>query len=568
MPDARHALQGRVMLSGDSCTYFYNPERWQPEGGRFSKDAIHRYVRFLKDAGVDTFMINPNAQLPWYPSRRLPYLHQGYRRGDKGYWRAHLTQCEHLSGEALERALVQKTARFSDLYLDLMEDGVDWLAETAAACRQEGLTPMLSVRMNDSHGGTAPRDSLFNNALMRDPDNLLDKPSIDPELAWERYSLNYGVPACREYMTAMIAELIDEYDFDGMELDFNRDPVIVKPVATDAQRETIVRWIADIRARADARARRTGRPYFLGLKSPFVLPLLYDYGLDVERMTGMGLFDFVSLSNYFQTSWDAPINEQRRRWGRHARVFGVLEGMPNWLRVAAPDGRTAPRAAAACPELLRGNAAGKLALGADGIVLFNNFADFSQVPPGDTPETCIRGLGSVDALRGLPKAYTLATSTPYPRGTMVIEREAPCPHTFAPSTSRTFRLPMIAEPAGMRLVIQLVLERTQADPRFAVSLNGRFPVAQGMPMDRLLFRCGAYDRLLPGHRGIAFALDAGRIRDGWNEITVYNLAWPGADAAHDARHTQRLESLEIGLFAPGEGDCHDGCTEPEPAHVL
>lgn len=550
------ALKGRLMLNGDSCTYFYNPDRWNPEGGRYGRHVIHRYVQLLKDAGVDTFLINPNTQVPWYPSKTLPYLHQHYTRGDKEYWRDHLIKCENLSGEALERQLVNKTERFSDLFLDLQENGVDWLEETSLACRERGIAPFLSVRMNDSHGGTSPEGSLFNNALMRNPKNLLDKPSIDPELTWERYSLDFDRAECRDYMTAMIAELLRDYDFDGLELDFNRDPVIVKPIATDTQRAVIVQWMRDIRALADARERRTGRPFYLGLKVPFALPLLYDYGLDVDALIRERLFDFVSMSNYFQTSWDAPIDEYKARWGQYTQVLGVIEGMPNWLRVADKGGATTFRPTTVSPELVRGNAAGKLVVGADSLMLFNSFFDFDQVPDGTTPWDCLLDLQHLGTLRGRDKAYTMCTSAQYPRSMMAIERDAPFPHTFQPSTSRTFRLPMITEPQGMRLRVQLVLDRTDTAPRFAVSLNGRFPVADCQPMDRLLFASGAYDRLLPAQCGVVFDLNASLLRDGWNDITVYNLAWPRVDTAHNAAHTHCLRSLEIGLFAQAERDNH------------
>src|SRR5579871_2228040 len=43
---ARH----RNLFNGDSCTYFFNPELWQPEGGPYSAKAIHRYVDLLAES--------------------------------------------------------------------------------------------------------------------------------------------------------------------------------------------------------------------------------------------------------------------------------------------------------------------------------------------------------------------------------------------------------------------------------------------------------------------------------------------------------------------------------------
>ena len=61
----------RNLFNGNSCVHFYNPELWQPEGGPYSAKAIHRYVELLARSGVDTFLINPNAQVAWYPSKKL-----------------------------------------------------------------------------------------------------------------------------------------------------------------------------------------------------------------------------------------------------------------------------------------------------------------------------------------------------------------------------------------------------------------------------------------------------------------------------------------------------------------
>ncbi|MFR3482518.1 MAG: hypothetical protein ACLTXL_02840 [Clostridia bacterium] len=83
------ALRGRIMVNGDCGSFFYNPELWQPEGGRYSRKAIHRLIHSLGVAGVDTFLINPNGQLPCYPSKRMRYQYQDYRRDDRDYARVH-----------------------------------------------------------------------------------------------------------------------------------------------------------------------------------------------------------------------------------------------------------------------------------------------------------------------------------------------------------------------------------------------------------------------------------------------------------------------------------------------
>ncbi|MEJ7608163.1 MAG: hypothetical protein WKF37_18335 [Bryobacteraceae bacterium] len=76
----------RNLFTGDSCTYFYNPEIFHPEGLPYTAKAVHRYIDLLADNGVDTFLCNPNAQVAWYPSKKLQTILDGYKRGDRNFF--------------------------------------------------------------------------------------------------------------------------------------------------------------------------------------------------------------------------------------------------------------------------------------------------------------------------------------------------------------------------------------------------------------------------------------------------------------------------------------------------
>ena len=93
---ARH----RNLFNGDTCVFFYNPEIWHPEGGPYSARAIHRYVDVLADNGVDTFLVNANASKAWYPSKVIPTILDGYKRGDREFFRGHAI-CAGASGYLL-----------------------------------------------------------------------------------------------------------------------------------------------------------------------------------------------------------------------------------------------------------------------------------------------------------------------------------------------------------------------------------------------------------------------------------------------------------------------------------
>ena len=85
MKPTRH----RNLFNGD-CTFLFFADMYHPrDGGPYTADVMHRYVDLLADSGVDTFLINSNAQVPWYPSKALPNILTGYKRGDRDFFRGH-----------------------------------------------------------------------------------------------------------------------------------------------------------------------------------------------------------------------------------------------------------------------------------------------------------------------------------------------------------------------------------------------------------------------------------------------------------------------------------------------
>ena len=74
----------RNLYNGD-CTFLLFADIYNPDGGPYTAEIFHRYVDLLADIGVDTFLINPNAQNPWYQSKRTPNVLTHYKRGDRDF---------------------------------------------------------------------------------------------------------------------------------------------------------------------------------------------------------------------------------------------------------------------------------------------------------------------------------------------------------------------------------------------------------------------------------------------------------------------------------------------------
>ena len=436
-----------------------------------------------------------------------------------------------------------------DRFLDLAEAGVDWLAEAIAACRHRGISPWTSVRMNDMHGAADPVGNPINCPLFADPRYRLKGVAMNPRTPDKPYwrALSYEHAEVRDYMMTMIRELVGDYDVAGLELDFLRNPAICEPGCSQQTVDTVTEWIAGVRVLAREKEAQTGRPFPFGLRIPGQLPMLHHIGLDVKALVRAGLVDFLCASNFMQTSWDMPHDELRTELGEDVAIYGVVELIFNGVCGTAPGSDQAySRYPCASAPALHGNAAGKLVLGADGIQLYNYYAadeDNADERIVTTQNeradyTAIRGVSDLESLRGLPKHYgvgTLRAPCWYPP----FERPEPLPVTLAPEERRAFRLPMCAEPADgeLRVTEQIVFERAAAPPDIGVSLNGSWPSFGGTATEALLFPNRPATIHLPGHQAVNFQFDPALLREGWNEITVYNGALGDDDgAAEELRH--------------------------------
>lgn len=534
---ARH----RNLFTGDSCVYFYNPELWHPEGLPYTAKAIHRYVDLLADSGVDTFLSNPNAQVAWYPSRKLDTILDGYRRGDRDFFRAH-ARATHVPAGQLDTFL-DDMVRFHNLYLDLVDAKVDWLAETVKACRRRKIAPWVSVRMNDTHG-VEDVASHFNCKVFRDAANRLSGRAVDPNAPPNAHwvALNYARPAVRDFMFAHIREYLEDYGFEGMELDFLRDPHILEPGATAAECGVVTDFLRQVRRYTESR----GVP--LGLRIPANLGYLRSRGLDVPAIVREGLVDFIGFSNFWQTSWDLPYEQLRAELGDAVVFYGVVENAPNWIAARTPADMPPPLAGrapypnagvrymAASPRMVRANAAGKLAMGVHGIEQFNFFCtDQPKVPGLRADYGVLRGIHDLSSLRGKEKHYCL--SSPSGRLSMLWEIPEQIPAVLEPKHRREFRLSMAREPEGRKLRVQAVVEKGPSPARLAMSFNGAWPVFAVRETADMLFPVGPYTRFADGLTAWEYTLDAAGIREGWNTVTLTNY---GAAPV-------KVESVELGV---------------------
>ncbi len=551
--ERRELQRHRVLYNGD-CDFLFADDFYigSPDA-KITVEPIHRFINLLAESGVDTYVCNANAQLPYYPSRRTPNHLTGYKRNDREFVRGNirLDWDKERAEETLKEELI-----CLNRFLDLEEAGVNWVEEVSRACRRRGISPWLSVRMNDMHGQYNWDGSYLNCALQRDPRFRLSgrQPNPNDPINTKDQSLNFSHQEVRDYLLLMIRELVEDYEFEGLELDWLRTPYCLDAPVSPEQIEMITQWHGEIRALCEAKAARTGKPYPLGLRVPVQLEKLRAIGLDVPAMAKRGIVDFVNVSNIWQATWDVPYDELRRELGPNVKIYGVTEAAANWMNVIEPaTGKKGYRFHSSSAELLRGNAAGKLVLGVDGIETYNFFAADARIfnPYGykhQAQYAALKNIADLESLRGLPKQYALQSDRAGWR-LQYWEWAQQLPAAIEPTTSKSFRLSMCREPvdAGLELVVQLIVERTDVAPDLGVAFNGGYPVYGGRETDKLIFPAGNFTHHLPEHRAIEYRLKITDIQEGWNIVQIYNGSRKYATPDERRDNTVRLVGFDLGI---------------------
>ncbi len=335
---------------------------------------------------ADAHLLQPGlGMVPMWPSKVLPlaehyaWIQERYKQGPDSFGR-HV-----LEGGDVVRAFVER-------------------------CRKTGQAAFISFRLNDAHHkefvdpqpGAKPGSSIGMSVTRF----YAEHPEFRIKLGSLRGNdlvQNWAVPEVRAQKFALLRELCENYDLDGLELDFLRFYSFFRTEETTREQRcaVITGFVREVRELLD-RTARAGRRRWLCARVPCYLPALDLLGLDLPALVAVGL-DMVNASaNYFTTQQHdlAAIRQQTQGATLYFELcHTVWKGeklMPGYD--VFPFRRTTR-------EHLHTSAHLAYARGADGISLFN-FAYYRQHGQGE-------GRGSFgeppfDALSALREPQTLA----------------------------------------------------------------------------------------------------------------------------------------------------------------
>lgn len=213
-------------------------------------------------------------------------------------------------------------------FIEYMADGGDIVGFVVEQCRKKKIAPFISFRLNDWHftefldapqgfkvdtGSSLALDRFRreNENLARVPrknrlnipydENFLKNLAMDRNMINFRDSrvLNFAESAVRDYLFSLIEEVCQNYDIDGIELDFLRHYFLFSENITSLQRKNIMNtFVERIRKMLD-QSSKPGQYRWLCMRIPAFLSVHDPMGIDIEELDNIGVDMFNLGNNYF-----------------------------------------------------------------------------------------------------------------------------------------------------------------------------------------------------------------------------------------------------------------------------
>lgn len=447
----------RLLYSNDltntlSCTSPFHKPR-EP----FRKELLEATVDEVAGTGVDAHLLQPGlGVVPLWKSKVQPL-------------EEHAAWLNETYGQKL------------DQYTQAVVNGTDLIQVFLDRCRNHGQAPFVSIRMNDAHHkenvdkkkgekGVGSVSMSINKFYFDHPQYRL----VPGSLSGKDLVLNWAEPEVRGQKLALLHELCENYDIDGLELDFLRTYSFFRMEETTHEQRCgiMTAFVKDVRALLD-RTAREGRRRWLCVRVPCYLEAHDILGIDLPAMAAVGV-DMVNASSHYFTTQQHHLAAVRKQVPNSTVYFELCHTIWKGEKVAV--GYDVFPYRRATREHLHTAAHLAYARGADGISLFN-FAYYRENGTGEgrgvfgePPFDALKALRDPRALAQEPQHWFIAQGWRAPGA-----KPLPVPRKIVPGTPSKFNFDLAAPEGGWRhdAWLRIQCDKAFGDAPWSASFNGR-----------------------------------------------------------------------------------------------
>lgn len=205
----------------------------------------------------------------------------------------------------LESAPAQSQRHYKQILDEFRSSGTDILHTVADQVRKRDKRILASIRMSDVHHASGIYDFLTPKFMRDHPDWRIKREDGTPDVA-----MDYAHQGVRDHRMAIFTELVENYDIDGLELDFMRSCRYFAEHEAESHCDTMTAFVGDIRAMLDRVAEQKGRDRFLlGVRTPPSLAECGPLGLAPKTWIDAGWIDYVAPSDFMWLDYGTRVEE-------------------------------------------------------------------------------------------------------------------------------------------------------------------------------------------------------------------------------------------------------------------
>lgn len=173
-----------------------------------------------------------------------------------------------------------------NVFPEWWEAGIDPVKALLEECRKRGREVFFSYRINGSD----------NDELFDPPHDFKDPVPLKAEhpewliRKWHPY-WNFAVQGVRDLKLAVLREVAETYDYDGISIDFARVPILFPDGRQWEHHTLLTQFMREVRLALVEIGARRGKPILLAARIPEDLPGCHFDGIDVETWVREALVD-------------------------------------------------------------------------------------------------------------------------------------------------------------------------------------------------------------------------------------------------------------------------------------
>ena len=406
------------------------------------------------------------------------------------------------------------------MFWSLKKKNIDAFEVCVKRCREDKIEPWISIRMNDHHYFDKP--SRINRLWLDNPELRTNPP---------HGLFNYAKQEVRDYYKAFIAEVLEKYDVDGIELDWMRTQHLFPSGQAAEGMKLIDQFMREIREMTEQMARERGHSIKIAVRIPVTPEIGKQFGLDGVTWAREDLVDLLVLSNWFvPTDFDIPVERWKKEIGPESST-SIAAGADFAYCICHKE---QVKQLKGNIETMRGFSSSAYSRGADAIYIFNNFmipyklkiigAD-GKVSYTNDKKQAMNEIGQLSTSLGKPRTHVLSYHDPD------VEKRPREPIAMKSGGTKEFKIHIGAKPATGSCTVNVGLESKDGfdKAQFVVNVNGRTCQMLGdMPCDPKY----KYDNTRVWHvvqhvsetgaRVMQFKVNPATLKNGYNTISIIN----------------------------------------------